>query len=229
MTPTHTRTAALSALALGSALPLAAASAGTFAGIAIDGDFGDWDAVPVAVTDPVDGTPIDYASLKVANDAENLYVLVTYAAATNPQGGSGNFTVIDSDGDVSTGFDPFGLGVIGSNAAFQNDFPFTQTAGNFNSGGTLTAAGPLYTASPYNAVTLQQEIAYPLSTVSADASAGGFNGPVFGGSFSIGFFTDQGSGDIVVTPYDVAAVPEPASLALLGLGATALLGRRRTR
>ena len=222
--PRTARTALLSALAAG--LPLAA-SAGTFASIDIDGDFSDWDAVPVAATDPVDGTPIDYAQLQVANDLENLYVLITFAAATNPQGGSGNFTVIDTDGDTATGFDPFGLGVIGSNTAFQNDFPFTQSAGNFNTNGTVTGTAPLYAASPFGTVTVQQEIAYSLDTLAVDASAGGFSGLVFDDSFSIGFFSDQGGGDIIVTPYELAAIPEPASLAVLALGSAALLGRRR--
>jgi len=86
------------------------------------------------------GTPIDFASLKIANDATNVYFLITYNTAVNPQSGSGVFTAIDSDNNGATGYNIFGNAAIGSNFGFQNDFPFTQAAGNFNSGGTVVGA-----------------------------------------------------------------------------------------
>lgn len=208
------------------AVPSGLASAGTFATITSDGDFSDWAAVPVAATDGVDGTPIDFTELKLANDLENLYVLLTFATAVNPQSGSGTFTAVDTDSDFDTGFNIFGLNVVGSNLGFQNDFAFTQTSGSFNSEGTVT--GTNYGASPYNASTLQQEIAIPLTTFQTDPSAGGFTGVVFDDSFSIAFYSTDGGGDIISPgePYTLAA-PEPASLVLLSIGGLALLGRRR--
>ena len=172
----------LAAVAAG--LMSTSAHAGFYKTITPDGDTSDWASVPVATTISANtGTPIDFASLKIANDSTNVYFLITYNTAVNPQSGSGVFTAIDSDNNGATGFNIFGNAAIGSNFGFQNDFPFTQTAGSFNSGGTIVGAS--YGASPYATSTTFQEIAVPLSASQADATTGGYTGliftPTFGG------------------------------------------------
>lgn len=207
------------------ATPLAA-SAGVYATITPDGDTSDWAAIPVAATDESgEVTGIDFTELKLANDDDNLYILLTFASAVNPQSGSGVFTAVDTDSDSATGFDIFGLGLVGANLGFQNDFPFTMSASSFNTGGTVT--GTSYGASPYGTSTLQQEIAIPLATFQTDGSAGGYTGTVFDESFSIMFYSTD-SGDVITpaSPYTLA-VPEPSSLLLAGMGGLAMLRRRR--
>jgi hypothetical protein len=211
-------------------LAATAADAGTFKSIAIDGSFGDWADVPAAATDPVEPSAfIDFTEVKVANDATNLYIKLTYGAPVNPQAGSGVFTAIDSDNNVATGFNIFGLNAVGSNFGFQNDFPFTQTASTFNSGGAF--ANATYAAAPYGtAGTVEQEISIPLSASQVDASAGGYTGPIFPGSFTLLFYTTNAPEDVIgPIAYTVALVPEPASLAVLGVGGLALVGRGRRR
>ena len=224
----------LAAAALAAGLAACPARAGTFATINIDGDFADWSAVPVFATDAADGAPIDLVELKVANDADNVYALLTFAGPVNPQSGSGTFTAIDTDDDAATGFDIFGLGAAGSNTGFQNNFPFTQAAGAFNTGGTLSSASrsaagsDLYLASPYATVTTMQEIALPLDLFQTDGSAGGFSGSVFDDTFALAFYSTDGAGDFIGGgPYTLAAVPEPATAGLLAAAAAGLVVRRR--
>ncbi|HEV7300240.1 MAG TPA: PEP-CTERM sorting domain-containing protein [Tepidisphaeraceae bacterium] len=214
-------------LCLGAGLLLCAtlpASAGFYKTISSDGDFSDWADVPVYSSTSVNsGVPIDLASVKLANDATNLYILLTFATPVNPQSGAGTFIGIDSDNNASTGFSIFG-NPIGSNAGFQNDFPFTQTAASFNSGGTV--AGATYAAAPYFTETTMQEIAIPLTATQADASTGGYTGLLFPASFTPAFYSTDGSGDYISEgAYTLAVVPEPAALGLMGVAAAGLLRR----
>lgn len=206
----------------------ASANAGTYKNIVADGAFADWDDVPVAATSPLSpGVAIDFSSLKIANDASYVYFLITYNAPVNTYDSGGLYLGIDSDNNPSTGYGIFGSAAIGANAAFQNDFPFTQAAGNFNSGGTITRPDPgaLYGAAPYNTVTLQQEIALPLSAVQVDLSSGGYSGPVFTQNFGVEFYSSDTLGPV---SYSLAALPEPASIAaVVALGSVALRRRRR--
>ncbi len=56
---------------------------GYYKTIAVDGDDADWADVPVLATDPTgDGTP-DILSVKIANDAEYVYLLVRYNGAVD--------------------------------------------------------------------------------------------------------------------------------------------------
>ncbi|MCA9569760.1 MAG: hypothetical protein KC656_18075, partial [Myxococcales bacterium] len=65
-------------------------------------------AVPVVVADPADNPGgVDVADIQVANDADNLYVRVSYHTATSLT----TFFSLDVDHDPNTGFDVFGLGL----------------------------------------------------------------------------------------------------------------------
>ncbi len=129
-----------------------------FAHVRIDGDFADWAAVPAVFSDAMaDGVP-DVATVKVANDDDYLYVLVGYHGAADVNGANGSpstFLSLDNDADQATGFDIYGLGQIGAEVSWQNDFPFAQSAANFNLGAVFTggAAG----ISPYATNTTWQE------------------------------------------------------------------------
>lgn len=126
--------------------------------IEVDGDFSDWATVPVIATDAAaDGAP-DITTVKVANDDTYLYVLVGYGAATdvnNFQGAPSTFLSLDNDANPATGFNIYGLGQIGAEVSWQNDYPFAQSAGNYNIGATFTngAAG----IAPYSTNTTWQE------------------------------------------------------------------------
>ena len=210
-----------------------AVHAGTYAPITIDGNFSDWTNVSrSAASGTADGATIDPIQLKLANDATNMYVLITFATPVASATVDGTYLVVDSDGNKATGFDVFGQGVIGSNTAFENDYPFSEATGNYNDGTQPT--GATFTVAPSNTTTTsQEEIAIPLTASQVDATAGGYTGLLFPATnaFSIGVFTDAGGVDTVLasTPYTLGtpvAVPEPASLSLLALGAAPLLRAR---
>lgn len=195
------------------------ASAGTYANITIDGSFSDWTGVPVLFTDATgDGSPIDLGTIQLANDENNLYIRLTYPTAVNPQGGSGVFLALDNDNNPATGFDVYGLGLVGAEAGWQNDFPFAQSNGVFNTGGLTGGAASI---SPYFTTTTEQEYAISRSaTFTADGQ------PVFPNtSFTLLVYTVDGTADVAgPVAYEFAAVPEPASLTLVGLGLLMTLG-----
>jgi hypothetical protein len=112
-------------------LGLCSASAGTFKTIAIDGDYSDWAGVPILDADGGDnaGGP-DIGNTQIANDANYLYIRNTFPNNLS----LGTFVTIDIDENAATGFNIFGLGLVGTEAGWQNDFPFTQAAGVFNDG-----------------------------------------------------------------------------------------------
>lgn len=149
-----------------------------YTNIVVDGTFNDWNGVPVATND-VSGdndTGPDLATLQIANDESNLYLRVTYHASINPNAGPSVLIALDNDVNLGTGFDVFGLGLVGSEAGWQNDFPFQQTNGIFNSG-TITGGGAAI--APYNTITNEQEYAISLSALFDDGSGFLFPNPTF--------------------------------------------------
>jgi hypothetical protein len=198
----------------------APAVAGTYKAITVDGDFTDWAGVPIVITDDAaDASPIDVATVQIANDASNLYVRINYATPVNPNAGPSIFLAFDTDSNPATGYDIRGAGILGSEAGFQNDFPFDQRAG-FNSGTVSAGAG----ISPYNTLTSSQEYSIARNiTYGADGTS------VFGNSFRVLVYSD-GSASNEITPvgsYTFALVPEPVSLgAALAAGAVFIRRRR---
>jgi hypothetical protein len=216
----------LSALFLTAAAPVCTASAGTYQAIAIDADFSDWAGVPVLNSDAADNPGfVDVANIQIANDNNYLYIRATYHSALS----LGTSIALDIDQNVATGFDIFGLGLIGSEAGWQNDFAFAEATGVFNSGalaGDFFGGGHALLAPFADGTSME----WALSLNSTFASGGA---PVFpDGSFNILLWTDQGEADVSAPiSYTLAAVPEPTALALLGLGgfgAWFTTARRRT-
>ena len=95
--------------------------------------FDDWDSVPLAVADPADNPSalniIDIADVKIANDANMLYIYASgHKLRTN-----GLYLAFDTDQNIATGFDIYGLGLVGSELGYVNDYVFDQrTPGVFN-------------------------------------------------------------------------------------------------
>ena len=126
----------------------------------VDGDKTEWAAVPVSLTDSSgDGTQ-DIISVRLANDTDHLYLLVEYDSLTGVNTFNGSpsmFLSLDTDLDTGTGFDIYGLGMIGADIGWQNDFPFSQASGIFNTNGTFTGAVAMI--SPFNTSARFQEYA----------------------------------------------------------------------
>ena len=209
--------AAVALLAFGS-LTLRA-SAGTYLTPTIDGNGSEWASVPIAINDPAEGAPIDIATVQIANDDNYIYFRVTFHLAVNPQSGSGLFLAIDNDNNTATGYDIYGLGLIGSEFGLENDFPFEQATGVFNTGGGVTGGNGIIAL--YNSVVTEQEIA-----VSRAATFTASGNPVFPNStIGVAFYSTDGSGDFAGTAtYTFATVPEPSTLALGGLGMLMTVG-----
>jgi hypothetical protein len=212
------------------------ALAGTYKTITIDGDYSDWAGVPVVDNDAGDniGGP-DIGATQIANDGQKLYIRNSFPNNLS----LGTFVTIDIDQDVNTGFNVFGLGLVGSEAGWQNDFPFTQATGVFNdgvgmNGGFLGIGAAELSFDGVNFANFSdRELSIDLSIlrnmtntpifpdntirllvwtdlgVGPDGTFGGFNGDVSG-----------------VIEYTLA-VPEPATLGLGAVGRASFVGLRR--
>jgi len=145
------------------------AIASHFAFINVDGNAADWAEIPATRLDPsADGIP-DVVSMKVANDADYLYVLLEYngAADTNTFNGSPSiFLSLDNDANTATGFDVYGLHRIGAEVSWQNDFPFAQNATTYNREAVFTngAAGitPYYTSTTFQEYRIARNATYTI-------------------------------------------------------------------
>jgi hypothetical protein len=183
-----------------------------YTNIVVDGSFADWASVPVVAMDASgdDGGGPDLAMLQVANDETNVYLHVQYHAAINPNASPSVMLAVDNDGNLGTGFDVFGLGFIGSEAGWQNDFPFQQTNGVFNSG---TVSGGAASIAPYFAVTTEQEYAIRL-----DALFDSNGSPVFPAeAFDLLVYTDPTGANETMGPIDYTLshrLEEPAFLSV---------------
>jgi hypothetical protein len=211
--------------------PLAQAS--TFKNIAIDDDYSDWVGVPVLDSDGGDnqGGP-DIGDTQIANDNNYLYIRNTFPNNLTLS----TFLSIDVDQSVATGYDIFGLGLIGAEAGWQNDFAFAQATGVFNSGalsGDFFGGGHALLVPFANTPT--RELA-----ISLDALFAADNSPVFpDNTLTLLVWTDLGvgpdgtfggfNGDVSGVIQYTLAVPEPASAALLALTLFGVIGVRRRK
>ena len=215
--------------ALGGLLALSwltsAASAGMFANIVIDDLYDDWAGIPVLDSDPLDNAGgVDIADIQVANDNTYLYVRITYHAPKSLT----TYLSVDNDNNIATGYNIYGANLVGSEAAWANDFDFDQRAG-FNIG---TLKDPLGNPEPANGAALlssfvdsnTREMAVRLDST-FDPFVGA--GQVFPtDSFTLLAWADGGETSSAI-PYTLA-VPEPSSciLGLAGFAAIAKLRRR---
>ena len=201
------------------------ANAGTFANITIDGNFSDWSTIPIAYTDANEGFTMapDINTIQFANNATDFFIRITYNQAINPNAGSGLYFAFDTDETIGTGFNIYGLSLLGSEVAYQNNTPFQQALGNFNTGAANSGAG--ITISDFNTVTLAQEFQISRSAV-INTATGALLFP--NNSFNFTAYTDAGANTDVagVAGYSFA-VPEPSSVVLLGVFAMAGALRRR--
>src|SRR5687768_9539041 len=115
----------LAALAtIAAALSFSPSYAGTYRTITIDNDYSDWVGVPVLNSDGGDNAAgPDIGDTQIANDENNLYIRSTFPNNDSQQ----TYIALDIDSNPATGYDIFGLGLIGSEAGWQNDFAFRQS------------------------------------------------------------------------------------------------------
>ncbi|QDT70035.1 hypothetical protein MalM25_29800 [Planctomycetes bacterium MalM25] len=179
-------------------------------------EFDDWAGIPVAYSDPqdnggsFDGRPfMDFGDVQIANDSEFLYLRMNYFNDSSVN----TFIGIDIDQDASTGFDLFGLGLLGSDLGYQNDFPFQQTADFFNLGTSITG-GPLGNGGAlifpfFDQDGPSKEWAISLDTMFTFAVGDPSSFSAFPqDSFDILFYTEEGAGDITdVISYTLATAP----------------------
>ncbi len=100
-----------------------------FARLSVDGDPSDWETAPdYPDSCSAEGIPAIH-SVKVANDDDNLYLLIRYEGTvdTDPLNGAPNlYLSIDKDADPGSGYDIGGRGVIGAELSFKGDLPLAM-------------------------------------------------------------------------------------------------------
>jgi hypothetical protein len=196
------------------------AFAGTFHTITIDDLYGDWAGVPILDSDGGDnvGGP-DIGDTQICNDEDYLYIRNTFPNSLTLS----TFIALDIDSNPATGFDVLGLGLVGAEAAWQNDFGFAQADGVFNAGalgGDFFGGGHALLA-PFGNFP-NRELA-----ISLDAIIAGSNLPLFpDDTFTILIWTDGGETDFSAVITYTLAVPGPSALCLLAV-AGGMRGRRR--
>lgn len=108
---------------------------GNFAAISIDGDLTDWVGVSPRFQDLAEGTPVDFTSIWVANDADFLYLRFVLANSASPFADFNTHLFIDVDNNSGTGFIP-PTSNFGSEFMIELGNGYDQRSGGFNEGAT---------------------------------------------------------------------------------------------
>lgn len=210
----------------------------TYKTITINDEYSDWAGVPVLNSDAGDnsGGP-DIGNTQIANDSQYLYIRNTYANGLTLQ----TYIGIDVDENAATGWDVFGLGLLGSDAGWVNQIGVAQAAGVFNSGpltGDFSPGGYALLAPLVDSPS--RELAISLTSL----RTGGL--PIFpDNTIRLVIYTDSGqgadglpagfpgdsgiNGDMTAVINYTLAVPEPGGVAALFATLGACVARRRRR
>lgn len=205
--------------------------AGTYANIAIDDAYADWTGIPIAITDPA-GDAVnapDIATVQIANDNTYLYIHLHYNTPQSFQ----TYLAIDNDSNPATGFNVAGLGIVGSEAGYANDFDFDQRAG-FNIG---TLKDPVNATEPASGAAILSSFVDSADremAIRLDTTFDPFVGPgaVFPtNTFTLMFYSLDGSfatqDTTSAVKYTLGTVPEPTALMLVTFGITISVASRR--
>ena len=93
--------------------------------------------VPVLDSDPLDSPGnVDIKDVQIANDDTYLYLHISYWTPKS----FNTYYSFDTDNNTATGYNIYGLGLVGSEAAWVNDFDFDRRAG-FNIGTLKDGSG----------------------------------------------------------------------------------------
>jgi len=99
--------------------------------IGIDGDFNDWDPVPVSHADAVDAVGSagpDWREIRIANDNENLFIYVEVGSQTAL---NGNFNIyLDADLSPMTGYTSSNLSGLGADFLVQSNNLYAMQSGD---------------------------------------------------------------------------------------------------
>lgn len=109
--------------------------------IVIDGEFGDWDAVPPALVDSTENGPgaVDFGEIRVESDDDAVYFAIDFGRTVNHQAMQGAVTLaFDTDDDPFTGTDTGDLEGVDLSLVFS---PMRLSGGAVGQGVAVSHAG----------------------------------------------------------------------------------------
>jgi len=180
----------------------------TFRTITIDGDFADWTNIPAVVVDGTDASAVDFDVIRVANDANKLYVYMRFFGLTDPWTSTTNY-FFDGDNNIATGFPTFS---VGSEFLIQGANGFQEANGGFNEG---TLAPGTVLQSPFGTVSTEFEFSVDRNVLGVAAP---FNGVplITSNTIRMSFQGDNGN-DVVEFDYTFFDSVCPGAVAPAGV------------